>query len=68
MNFYNGQRQAGVNYKAEAVGASSGTAPRDGVPGTGVGGHGYYPKSYGYGPYPGYYPGNAGFFAPCVDC
>ena len=71
MNFYNGQRQAGVNYKAEAVGASSGTAPRDGVPGTGVGGgYGYYPKSYGYGPYPGYYPGNDAYRAPapCVDC
>ena len=49
MNFYNGQRQAGVNYKAEAVGASSGTARVYGVPGTGVGGHGYSGYS-GYNP------------------
>jgi len=66
VNYVNGERQAGVNYYAEAVGASSGTYRRDGVPGTGVGnkGHGFaaYP-GYGYnGAYPGYgysgaYPG-----------
>ena len=58
MNFYNGQRQAGVNYKADAVGASSGTAPRDGVPGTGVGGYKYnVPKPKFVGGFGNYYEG-----------
>ena len=49
-----------MNYIAESVGASSGTAPRDGVPGTGVGNkYRYaYPAGYAYaGPYYGGYNG-----------
>ena len=53
--YNNAARQKGVNYLAERVGASSGTAYRYGVPGTGLyfgspsyyRGNSYGPKSYG---------------------
>ena len=55
--YRNDLRQVGVNYAAEAAGASSGTARYHGVPGSG-GFYGYryggYPGHY-YGGYPGYY-------------
>ena len=64
VNAVNAKRQLNVNYYAESVGASSGTAKRDGVPGTvyGVTGKGYYPAPHPhyaahYPAYPaGYYP------------
>ncbi len=59
--YNNAARQETVNNIAEYVGASSGTARKDGVPGTdrGVTGYGYAPRSgYGYGQGQAYGQGN----------
>ena len=59
VNYKNGLRQAGVNYIAESVGASSGTFRKFGVPGTRVEG---YPDGYASAPYkPGFFDG-VGFY------
>ena len=51
--YNNAERQEAVNYRAEHIGRSSGTARWDGVPGTGLN-FGY--RGYGYGD--GYGRGN----------
>ena len=55
--YNNAERQEGVNYRAEHIGRSSGTARWDGVPGTGLN-FGY--RGYGYGGY-GYGRGYGGY-------
>ncbi len=49
--YNNAERQEAVNYRAEHIGRSSGTARYDGVPGTGLnfGYHGYGNHGNGYG-------------------
>ena len=75
VNRHNAVRQLHVNSVANHVGAGTGTASKDGVPGTPLGvtghdrysyGHGYGHGGYGYGGHGGYggnyggYGGNYG--------
>ena len=60
VNKNNAARQLGVNERANWVGAGTGTARRDGVPGTPLGVTGHDRYSYGHGGHGGYGHGGHG--------